>query len=311
AVGGRGRDDVGARRERAEGDAAARADRAVPARGPGDDRGEAAVLQVAGGGGEGGRRADLEDRAARGRGDGDGGRGVDDDRDRHAGALAAAVRDRGDDRVGPRAERARGDAAARPEDAVAARDPGDARGEVAVLGVGRRGGEGDGGPRLVVGAARRGRDRDVRGRVDRDGDRRTARLARGVGGRGGDDVRAGRERAHRHARARAEEAVPARGPDDRRGEVAVLGVGGRRGEGDGGARLERRARGRGDRDDGRGVDRDGDHGVGGLAAAVGDRGGDGVRAGGERARRDRAARAERAVAARGPGDGRGEVAVLG
>src|SRR5205823_1376187 len=253
AVGGRGRDDVGARRERAEGDAAARADRAVPARGPGDDRGEAAVLQVAGGGGEGGRRAGLEDRAARGRGDGDGGRGVDHDRDRHAGALAAAVRDRGDDRVSPRAERARREAAAGPEDAVPARDPRDACGEVAVLGVGRRGGEGDGGPRLVVGAARRGRDRDVRGRVDRDGDRRAARLAGGVGGRGGARVDAGRERARRDGGAGAEHAVAARGPDDPRGEGAVLDVGGRAREGDGGARLERRARGRGDRDDGRGV----------------------------------------------------------
>src|SRR5439155_6344187 len=94
------------------------------------------------------------------------------------------------------------------------------------------------------------------------------------------------------------------------GEAALLGVGRRGREGGGGRRLERRARGRGDRDDGRGVDRDGDHGVGGLAAAVGDRGGDGVRAGGERARRDRPPRAEPAVAARGPGDRRGEVAVL-
>src|SRR5206468_6869179 len=142
-------------------------------------------------------------------------------------------------------------------------------------------------------------------------DRRPARLVGVVGGGGGDRVDAGRERAHRDRGAGADHAVAARGPDDRRGEGAVLDVGGRAREGDGGARLERRARGRGDRDDGRGVDRDGDHGVGGLAAAVGDRGGDGVRAGRERARRDGPPRAERAVEAGGPGDGSGGGAVLG
>src|SRR5206468_3144106 len=141
-------------------------------------------------------------------------------------------------------------------------------------------------------------------------DRRPARLVGVVGGGGGDRVDAGRERAHRDRGAGADHPVAARAPYDPRGEGAVLDVGGRAREGDGGARLERRARGRGDRDDGRGVDRDGDRGVAGLAAAVGGRGGDRVRAARERAPRDRAARAETPVTARAPGDVRGEAAVL-
>src|SRR5206468_12352329 len=104
---------------------------------------------------------------------------------------------RGAVRPSPTPVRARREAAAGAEGAVPAGGPRDACGEVAVLGVGRRGGEGDGGPRLVVGAARRGRDRDVRGRVDRDGDRRAARLAGGVGGRGGDGVGGGRQGGRR------------------------------------------------------------------------------------------------------------------
>src|SRR5439155_24939017 len=96
-----------------------------------------------------------------------------------------------------------------------------------------------------------------------------------VGGRGGDDVRAGRERAHRDVRARAEETVTARGPDERRGEVAVLDVGGRRGEAGCGPRLEGGARrGRGDRDRRRGGDGDGDRGPARLVGAGGGRGGD-------------------------------------
>src|SRR5206468_8189254 len=209
---------------------------------------------------------------------------------------------RGAVRPSPTPVRARREAAAGAEGAVPAGGPRDACGEVAVLGVGRRGGEGDGGPRLVVGAACRGRDRDPRGGVDGGGDRRAARLAGGVGGRGGDDVRAGRERAHRHARARAEEAVPARGPDDRRGEVPVLDVGGRRGEGGGGPGLQARPRrGRGDRDRRGGVDGDGDRRPARLVGAVGGGGGDRVDAGGERAPRDRAAGADHPVAARGAG----------
>src|SRR5439155_236631 len=213
----------------------------------------------------------------------------------------AGVGGRGGDEVRAGRGRAHRDVRARAEETVTARGPDERRGEVAVLDVGGRRGEAGCGPGLE-GGARRGRgDRDRRGGIDGDGDRRPGRLVGAVGGGGGDRVDAGRERAHRDRGAGAEQPVAVGGPRDPRGEGAVLGVGGRAREGDGGPGLERRGRGRGDRDDRRRVDRDGDHGVGGLAAAVGDRGGDGVRAGRERARRDRAARAERAVAARGPG----------
>src|SRR5206468_4173250 len=144
------------------------------------------------------------------------------------------------------------------------------RGEVAVLDVGGRGGEAGCGPRLE-GGARRGRgDRDRRGGVDGDGDRRPARLVGVVGGGGGDRVDAGRERAHRDRGAGAEQPVAARGPGQRRGEVAVLGVAGGAREGDRGARLEGRAVGRGrDQHRRRVVDRDGDRGAARLAATVG------------------------------------------
>src|SRR5207249_12099159 len=105
--------------------------------------------------------------------------------------------------------------------------------------------------------------------------------AAAVGGRGGDDVRAGRQRARRDARARAEEAVPARGPNDRRGEVPVLDVGGRRGEGRRGPGLEvGPRRGRGDRDRRGGVDGDGDRRPARLVGVGGGRGGGGVDGGG-------------------------------
>src|SRR5207249_5085379 len=165
---------------------------------------------------------------------------------------AAAVGGRGGDDVRARRQRAHRDARARPEEAVPARGPDDRRGEVPVLDVGGRRGEDGGGPGLEAGPRRGRGDRDRRGGVDGDGDRRPARLVGVVGGGSGDRVDAGRERAHRDRGAGAERPVAARGPDDPRGEGAVLDVGGRAGEGDGRSRLEGRARG-----GGRGADRSG------------------------------------------------------
>src|SRR5207245_89370 len=149
------------------------------------------------------------------------GRGVDDDRQRGARLLAAAVGDRRPDRVRAGREGARGERTARAERPVAAGGPGDAGGEVAVLGVGGRGGGGDG---------------DGRRGVDDDGERGAGRLAARVGDRRGDGVGAGAERGRRDRPARAERTVPARAPRDVGGQVAVLEVGGGGREGDRGPR---------------------------------------------------------------------------
>src|SRR6185436_5858029 len=101
-------------------------------------------------------------------------------------------------------------------------------------------------------------------------------------------------------------------PRDGAGEVAVFDVGRAGDEVDGVADGDDRAgRGRADGDRRRGVDDELDRGARRLAARVADRGGDVVRAGAERALRDRAAGAERAVEVVGPVDRAGEVALFG
>src|SRR5439155_1397713 len=221
-------------------------------------------------------------RPRRGRGDRDRRGGVDGDGDRRPARLVGVVGGGGGDRVDAGRERAHRDRGAGADHPVAARGPGDPRGEGAVLDVGGGAREGDGGRR---------------GGVDGEGDRRAARLAAAVGGRGRDHVRAAGERAPRDRAARAETPVTARAPGDVGGEGAVLDVG------RGAAERDRRAQlvggvvgGRRDGDGRRRVDGDGDRGAAGLAPAVGGGGGEHVRARRERARGDRAARAESAVA---------------
>src|SRR5262249_13370472 len=150
---------------------------------------------------------------------------------------------------------------------------------------------------LVGRVVGRARDRDGGRRVDDDRDRRARRLVARVGDRGGDGVRARGERTHRQRGAGAEVAIAIRGPVDGRG--AVLEGGGGPGGG------SRRAvlvgcvgGGGGDGNRGCRVDDHRDRGAGRLAARVGDRGGDGVRARGEHAGGERRAVADGAVAVR-------------
>src|SRR5205823_5282071 len=210
AVGHRRGDDVAAGGEARRGDRRARAERAGDARRPLDRRRAVAVLEVDRGAVEGDRPGGRE--AVRRRDDGeDRRRRVDGEGDRRRARLAAAVRGRGRDVVGADGGEPDGDGPAGAERALEVGRPGDRRREVAVDGVGRRGGEGGREvDREEPPVLRRGDGHGRRTVGDRQLHRGDAREAGRVPNRRRDRVRAAVEGGGGDAAARPEGAVDAR-----------------------------------------------------------------------------------------------------